>query len=403
MSESSHHQDHALSASELRKLKIAALIAGGIIVIAMVWGFYSRMQAQAALRERTDRAAVMTVFIAKPVQAESGDTLVLPGSVQAFTEAPIYARTSGYLKKWYVDIGTTVKAGQLLAEVETPEVDAQLRQAKADLATAEANYKLSQTTATRWVNLLSSGVVAKQDVDDKVGDAEAKKAEVESSRANLARLEELEAFKRIVAPIDGVITARGTDVGALITAGNTSSQELFHIAAIDKLRVYVQLPQRYAASVQPSMSAELQFAEHPGKTYSASVMDSARAIDASTRTLLVQFMTDNSKHELLPGAYAEVHLKSLGRIDTLQIPSNTLLFRAEGTQVAVVDQNNQIVLKRVQVGRDFGQQLEILSGIDVADRLVLNPPDSLTSGAKVRIVESQQNSSAAAKPAAAKS
>lgn len=389
-SESSNHTDHPLSVAELRKLKIAALLSAAVIAATMAWGFYSRMQAQAALREQTDRAAITTVNITTPIQAGDNDSLVLPGSVQAFTEAPIYARTSGYLKRWYVDIGKPVKAGQLLAEVETPEVDAQLRQAKADLATAEANYNLSQTTATRWQSLLASGVVAKQDVDNKVGDAEAKQAEVESARANLARLQQLEDFKRIAAPFDGIITARGTDVGALINAGSSSGQELFHIAAIDKLRVYIQVPQRYATAIQPGMTAELHFAERPDKVYSATVVNTAKAIDAGSRTLLVELSAENAHGELLPGAYTEVHLKPAARVSTLQLPSSALLFRSEGAMVATVDQNDHVVLKPVQLGRDFGRQVEILAGLEPTDRIVLNPLDSLTNGMKVRVVK--QNS-----------
>jgi RND family efflux transporter MFP subunit len=387
--ESPNNTGQPLSSAQLRKLQIAAWVGAALIAATMAWGFYSRMQAQAALSEQTNRAAITAVTVTTPLQAADGDSLVLPGSVQAFTEAPIYARTSGYLKRWYADIGKPVKSGELLAEVETPEVDAQWLQAKADLATAQANYKLSQITATRWLSLLDSGVVAKQDVDDKVGDAEAKKAEVESARANVTRLEQLEGFKRIVAPFDGIITVRGTDVGALINAGSTSGQELFHIAAIDKLRVYIQVPQQYAAAMQPGMAAELHFTEHPEKTYPAMIVNTARAIDSSTRTLLVELSAENPRNELLPGAYTEVHLKPAARVNTLQLPSNALLFRSEGMLVATVDQNNRVVMKSVQLGRDFGKQVEILSGLEITDRVVLNPSDSLTSGAQVRVVTGQ--------------
>lgn len=384
------NNEPTLSAAEMRKLRTTAIVAAVVIAIAMSWGFYVRVQAQTALREQTAQAAIVTVNVTTPQSAGDGDQLILPGNVQAFTAAPIYARTSGYLKRWYVDIGKPVKAGQLLAEVEAPEIDAELRQAKADLDTAQANSDLSQTTAKRWESLLASGVVAKQDVDNRVGDAAAKRAELESARANLLHLQELEGFKRIVAPFDGIITARGTDIGALINAGSTSGQELFHIAAIDKLRVYVQVPQRYATAVQPGMTAELHFAEHPDKTYTATVANSSKAIDAGTRTLLVELSADNSHGELLPGAYAEVHLKSSGRVNTLQVPSNTLMFRSEGTLIAVVDEHDQVVMKPVQIGRDFGKQIEILSGLESNDRVVLNPSDSLVNGAKVRIVKAQQ-------------
>lgn len=389
MSNDTSDQHTHLPAAEWQRLKVAAIVGAVVIAAAIAWGVYTRVQAQAALRAATEHAAAVTVQVVHPTPSGTAGTLVLPGTVQAFTEAPIYARTSGYLKRWYVDIGKQVKAGQLLAEVETPEIDAQLRQAKADLGTAEANYKLAQTTATRWQSLLASGVVAKQDVDNKVGDAEAKQAEVESARANLLRLHELEGFKRIVAPFDGIITARGTDIGALINAGSANGAELFHIAAIHKLRIYIQVPQRYAAAVQPGLTADLHFAEHPGKTYTATVVHSANAIDAATRTLLVELSADNRNGELLPGAYAEVHLQPAAGVNTLQLPANALLFRADGMQAATIDQNNQVVMKTVQIGRDFGKQLEILAGVDANDRVVINPSDSLTDGVTVRIVQAQ--------------
>jgi len=388
------HPDHPPSASDphplpaniVHKLKVFGTTTALVIICVMAWGIYSRTQAQSSLKAQAQQNAAMAVTVATPTASSDHLDLVLPGNVQAYSEAPIYARTSGYLKRWYVDIGKSVKANQLLAEVDTPEVDAQLRQAKADLATAEANYNLSQTTATRWQSLLTSGVVAKQDVDNKVGDAQAKQAEVESARANLSRLEQLESFKRIVAPFDGVITARGTDVGALINSGSANGQELFHIAAINKLRVYVQVPQRYAANVQPGMTAQLHFADRPGKVYAATVANTAKAIDAANRTLLVELSVENSHHELLPGAYAEVHLAPQAKVETLEVPSNALLFRSEGMLVATVSADNQVVMKKVQLGRDFGKRVEVLAGIQPSDRIILNPSDSLFDGAKVRVV-----------------
>ncbi|HVY21968.1 MAG TPA: efflux RND transporter periplasmic adaptor subunit [Steroidobacteraceae bacterium] len=379
--------EQPLSAAMIHKLKVSGMVTAVVIACIMGWGFYSRTLAQAALKAQTEQNALTIVTVTKPEAPGDHEDLVLPGNVQAYTEAPIYARTSGYLKHWYVDIGKNVKANELLAELDTPEVDAELRQAKADLATAEANNNLSQMTATRWKTLLASGAVSKQDVDDKVGDAEAKQAEVESARANVSRLEQLESFKRIVAPFDGVITARGTDVGALINSGAANGQELFHIAAINKLRVYVQVPQSYASGIQTGTVAQLHFADHPGKTYTATVVNTARSIDAASRTLLTELSVNNSHHELLPGAYAEVHLAPHLKVSTLEVPGNALLFRSEGMLIATVNANHQVVMKKVQIGRDFGKRVEVLTGIDPDDVIVLNPSDSLLNGAKVRIVQ----------------
>ncbi len=385
----SNHDEHPLSPSMIHKLKVFTVITVLIIGSIMAWGFYSRLQAQSLLKTQVEQNAATVVTVTTPMPSTGHEDLVLPGNVQAFTEAPIYARTSGYLKRWYVDIGKSVKANELLAEVDAPEIDAQWRQAKADLATAEANNNLSQATASRWQSLLASGVVSKQDVDDKVGDAQAKKAEVESARANLSRLEQLESFKKILAPFDGVITARGTDVGALINAGSTNGQELFHIAAINKLRVYVQVPQRYATNIQLGMIAQLHFEDHPDKAYAATVVNTAKAIDASSRTLLTELSVENSQHELLPGAYAEVHLTGHTKVSTLEVPSNALLFRPEGMLIATVNADNQVVMKKVQLGRDFGRRVEVLSGIEQADRIILNPSDSLLNGTRVRVVEAK--------------
>lgn len=386
-SDHSSNIERPLSARMIHKLKVVGITTAIIIGCIMAWGFYSRTQAQSVLKALVEQNAATVVTVVKPETSKDHEDLVLPGNVQAFTEAPIYARTNGYLKRWYVDIGKNVKANELLAEIDTPEVDAQLQQAQADLATAEANNNLSQTTATRWKSLLASGVVAKQDVDDKVGDAQAKQAEVESARANLARLAQLESFKRIVAPFDGVITARNTDIGALINSGAANGQELFHIAAINKLRVYVQVPQSYAADIQPGSTAQLHFTDHPGKTYTATIVNTAKAIDASSRTLLVELSIDNAHHELLPGSYAEVHLVPHLKISTLEIPSNALLFRSDGMLVATVSANNHVVMKKVQLGRDFGKRVEVLSGLEPTDVIVLNPSDSLLDGASVRIVQ----------------
>ena len=362
-----------------------ALILLAVALALAAWGIISRLTARDALGQETAEDAVPTVVTLQPKPGAAGEDLALPGSVQAYYEAPIYARTSGYLKSWYTDIGTPVKKGELLAEIDTPEVDQQLSQAQADLATAKANYELSQSTNTRWQGLLATDSVSKQDADEKAGDAAAKKATMDSAAANLARLRDLESFKRVVAPFDGVVVARNTDVGALINAGQAAGSQLFRVSDVSKLRIYVQVPQPYASSMVPDLQADLKFAEHPGKSYQAKVVRTANAIDPAARTLQVELQYDNAKGELLPGAYAEVHFKLPVNMESLRVPANTLVFRSAGLQVATVKPDNTIELKNIVLGRDFGSSIEVLSGITGEDKVVLNPPDSIANGIKVRI------------------
>jgi len=373
-----------------------ALIGLVIALVLAVWGVSSRVLARDTLGKETTEAAIPTVATVKASEGTAGEELVLPGSVQAQFEAPIYARTSGYLKHWETDIGAPVKKGQLLAEIDAPEVDQQLAQAQADLATAEANYQLALSTNERWKGLLATDSVSKQDADEKAGDAAAKKTLVDSSRANLARLHDLESFKRVLAPFDGVVTVRNTDIGALINAGQGAGTELFRVSDTRRLRVYVQVPQPYAAATTPGLGAELRFAEHPGKHYPAKIAHTANALDPNARTLLVQLDVDNAKGDLFPGAYAEVHFKLPASVESLRLPSNTLLFRSAGLQVATVDADHRVTLKSITQGRDFGGTIEVLDGIAPGDEVVLNPPDSLVSGTTVRIA-----AAAPAKPAAA--
>jgi multidrug efflux system membrane fusion protein len=326
-----------------------------------------------------------TVVTVKPNRTDLGEELILPGTVQAFIEAPIYARTNGYLKAWHTDIGSPVKKGQLLAEIETPEVDQQLTQAVADLATARANEALSQTTNTRWKELLKTESVSQQDADEKAGDAAAKRAAAEAAAANVSRLRELESFKRVVAPFDGVITARNTDIGALINAGQSAGSELFRLADTQKLRIYVQVPEPYAAAAKPGLGAELSFSEQRGKAYTATVVRTSNALDPALRTLQVELELDNSQRELFPGAYAEVHFKLAGNAQSLRLPATTVLFRAAGLQVAVVDAHQRIQLKSIVEGRDFGSTIEVLSGLNAEDAVVINPPDSIIDGLTVRV------------------
>lgn len=366
----------------LKRLALLALILG---VLVAAWGIYSRLHARAALVVLAQQAAVPVVDVVAPVRSQLAGELVLPGNVQAYTDAPIYARTSGYLSHWYADIGKRVKAGELLADIDTPEVDAQYRQAQADFATAQANNRLSQITAARYQKLRETGLVAQQDVDNAQGDADAKKAQLESARQNLERLEKLKSFNQIIAPFDGVVTARKVDVGALITQGSTTGQELFHMTSTRRLRVYIQVPESYASLIQPGLEAQLRVSERPSHLYPAKVVSTARAIDTSTRTLLTELAADNEKGELLPGAYAEVHLPLPPGLESWRLPSDTLLFRSDGLHVAAVDMNGYVQLKTVRVGRDFGDEIEILSGVEAHDRIIINPPDSVRTGDLVQV------------------
>jgi RND family efflux transporter MFP subunit len=308
--------------------------------------------------------------------------------VQAFRDAPIYARTNGYMKRWYADIGARVKAGQLLAEIDTPEVDQQLHQARADVSTAEANMHLSEITSSRYQGLLKSDSVSQQDADNASGDFAAKKAILQSSQANLRRLEELQSFEKIYAPFDGVITARNTDIGQLINSGSSTGAkgELFHIAAPGKLRVYVNVPEVYSRAAKPGLKADLTLAEFPGRRFEGTLVRTADAIDLASRTLLVEIEVNNPTGELLTGSYAEVHLKLPGSVTTFTIPVNTLLFRSEGLRVAVVS-DGKATLVPVVLGRDFGSDVEVLTGLNGQEQLVVNPPDSIVSGQEVRLAQ----------------
>jgi RND family efflux transporter MFP subunit len=360
----------------------------GVLVVVLIlatWGEVHRVMARSVLRQKTANEATLIVETVAPTRSAAGEELVLPGTVQAYSEARIYARTNGYLKSWSADIGSIVKKGQPLAEIDAPEVDQQLAQAIADLATARANEALSNTTNTRWKELLRTESVSKQDADEKDGDAAAKKATTESAAANVSRLRQLESFKHVVAPFDGVITARNTDIGALINAGESTGSELFRLADTHKLRIYVQVPEPYAAAAKPGVEAELRFSEQAGKGYQATTVRTANALDPVLRTLQVELELDNTERELFPGAYAEVHFKLTGNTSSVRLPANTVLFRAPGPQVATVDAQQKIRLKSIVQGRDFGGTIEVLSGLHADDAVVLNPPDSIIDGVTVRV------------------
>jgi RND family efflux transporter MFP subunit len=381
----SEHTPTAEDKKLSRKIRRYSLLLLLVAVILGAWGEISRVMARNALGKETERDAIPTVNTISANKTELGETLILPGTVQAFVEAPIYARTSGYLKAWYTDIGTQVKKGQVLAEVESPEIDQQLTQAQAELETAKANASLSSSTNKRWQGLLETQSVSKQDADEKAGDAAAKKALVDSAAANVGRLRDLESFKRVAAPFDGVVTARNTDIGALINAGQSSGTELFRVADTHKLRIYVQVPEAYAAAAKPGLEAEIHFSGQPNKKYTAQTVRTSNALDPNLRTLQVELQLDNADREVFPGAYAEVHFKLAGNAESLRLPANTVLFRAAGLQVATVDAGNKIKLKNIVQGRDFGNTIEVLSGIEANDKVVVNPPDSITDGVPVRV------------------
>src|SRR5215470_6287339 len=373
-----------------------AVLAFVVVAIIVITGIVPRVRARNTLRAETNQLAVPAVIVAQPKKSAPGQEVILPANIQAYRDAPIYARTNGYLKRWYVDIGARVKAGQLLAEIDTPEVDQQLHQARADLATAEANMHLSEITASRYQGLLKSDSVSQQDADNASGDFAAKKAIVQSAQANLRRLEELQSFEKIYVPFAGQITARNTDIGQLINEGSASGpkSELFHIAAPGKLRVYVNVPEIYSRAARPGLKADLMLDEFPGRRFEGTLVRTADAIDLSSRTLLVEIEVNNPTGELLTGAYASVHLKLPASVSTFTIPVNTLLFRSEGLRVAAV-KNNKAELIPVTLGRDFGSDVEVLIGLNGDENLIVNPPDSIESGQPVRLASSAAPAKAA--------
>jgi RND family efflux transporter MFP subunit len=372
---------------------VMVIIVAGVVVA----GIVPRERAKAALKNETYNLAVPTVSVIHPKLGAPAQEIVLPGTIQAFVDSPIYARTDGYLHKWYHDIGSHVKAGDLLADIDTPEIDQQLGQARSDLNTAIANMKLSQVTAKRYQDLKSSDSVSQQDVDNATSDYAAKKAMVDSAQHNVERLVQLQSFEKVYAPFSGVITARNTDVGHLINSGNGgTAQELFHIAAIDKLRVFVNVPQQDSVAAKPGLTADLTLAEFSGRRFEGTLVRTANSIDLASRTLLVEVDVSNSKGELLPGAYTQVHLKLPESTPTYVLPVTTLIFQAQGMQIAEVDGDNRAALKSITIGRDFGNSVEVASGLTGNENIIDNPPDSLVAGEKVRIASQPQGGSSQA-------
>lgn len=373
------------AASSTTKLRKAGLLALVLIVVGTVAGLLPRLRHNAILAKETQELAEPTVSVVSPEPGKSAAGMLVPAEVKPYFEAPIYARTSGYLKRWLVDIGAEVKEGDLLAEIDTPELNQELAQAQAQLVEAEAALDLAKTTAARWAELLKTASVSEQEAQEKDADLKLKQATVESARANVRRLEDLQGFEQVRAPFDGTITSRDTDIGQLITAG--SARQLFSLAQTRTLRVYVRVPETLAHSVAPGQMAELMVPELPGRTFPAKVVQTSRAMSADSRTLLTELQVDNSKGEILPGTYAQVRFTEARSEAPLTLPSNTLIFRAEGTQVGVVKADGKVELRKVTLGRDLGPTLEILSGVAPNDRVILNPADSLISGMTVRVGE----------------
>jgi RND family efflux transporter MFP subunit len=363
---------------------VAILVAAALLA---AWGISERGQAMTELTRETREQAVSTVVVTTPSRGAASEEIALPGNVQAYTDAAIFARTTGYLKTRYADIGSHVKAGEVLAEIETPEIDQQLLQARADLASAQANAGLAKTTAARYEDLIKSDSVSRQDLDNAVGNYEAKRAAVLSAEANVRRLEELQRFKTIHAPFAGVITARSTDVGALIGSGS-SARELFHIASMDRLRVFVDVPQTYARAARVGVVATIGIQDLPGRTFAGKVARTAQSIDPGSRTLLVEIELANPGAEILPGSFAQVHLKLPTDAATFRLPVNTLIFRSEGLRVAVV-KNGTVTLVPITIGRDFGSTVEVVSGLTGDEAIVVSPSDSLSTGQTVTVAPAE--------------
>src|SRR5580692_175114 len=368
----------------------ALLFAAIVLALAaavVYFGIRSRSTAESRLKQRTEEAAIPVVAVVFPKEGAATDEIVLPGVTQALIDSPIYARTNGYLLHWYFDIGAHEKKDQLLAVIDTPEIDQQLQQARGNLDTAQANVAIAKITADRWQGLVSDGSVSQQETDQAVINLKAMQATLESNAANVRRLAQLQSFEKIYAPFDGIITARSTDIGALIDAGaSTQPKELFHIAAIRTLRVYVAVPEVYSPSVRSGGSAPLTFDEFPGETFRGTIVRNTNSIDLASRTLLVEVDIDNPTGRLLPGAYVFVHLKLPDQIRSVVVSSNTLIFRKEGLQVWLV-RDGKAVLVPVKIGHDFGNAVEIISGLQPTDAVIIDPSDSLVDGMPVRVSE----------------
>ena len=368
----------------LKKIGIVAVI---VAVLAVAWGIYSRHRSDSQLTAWTQDQATPTVSVVAPQGTDAGDALVLPGNVQAFNSAPLYARTNGYVSKWFVDIGSPVKAGQLMATIDAPEVDQQLAAARADLQTAKANESLASTTATRWTTLLQKDAVSKQESDEKTGDFAAKRAVTNAAAANVSRLAATQGFSRITAPFAGVVTSRSTQIGQLVTAGSAAAQPLFTVSDVSRMRIYVRVPQSYSAEIHPGLHAVLTLPEYPDRTFDAVLTRTADAVDQQSGTVLVELQAANGDGALKPGAYAQVKFPISGTSGSVTIPASAVLYRSDGTLVATVGPGNKVVMHPIKIGRDSGDKLEVTAGLSKTDKLIDSPPDSISNGDPVKIAE----------------
>jgi RND family efflux transporter MFP subunit len=384
--------DNKASGISHHTLRISGIVAVIVAAVIVVTGVTTRANNNTNLKAWTDKQAIPTVSVGLPGGAGDGSSLDLPGRFEAYARAPIYARVSGYLKSWKADIGTQVKTGQLLGEIETPDLDQQLLQARADLASTQANVGLAATTAKRWQEMLVTDSVSKQEVDDKTGDYASKQAMVKASQANVDRLLALKGFARIVSPFNGTVTARNTDTGALINAGGGSGPALFEISDTRKLRLYVNVPQNYVASIKQGTKAKITVPEHQDKTYTATVESTSGSIDVASGTTLVQLAVDNAAGELLPGGFANVSLDLPINKTVLSVPASALIFDQSGLRVATVGADNKVTVKTITIARDLGKTIELHSGIEATDRVVENPPDGIADGDQVNVADNSNKS-----------
>ena len=388
MHDGSHGEDAPVVGTRL--LKTIAIVVVVVAILLVLWGILSRRHHEKQLAGWTQDQSTETVNVVLPKGEPASNALVLPGNVQALNSAPIYARTNGYVSKWFVDIGSSVKDGQVLAILDAPEVEQQLVAARADLETAKANQDLSQTTATRWSTLLQKDAVSKQESDEKQGDLAAKKALTNAAVANVRRLAALTGFTRLVAPFSGTITSRSTQIGQLVTAGSASTQPLFTVSDISRMRIYVRVPQAYSAEIHPGLHAALTLPEFPGRTFDAVLTRTAEAVDQQSGTELVELQAANPDGALKPGAYAQVRFPIAGTTGSVTIPASAVLYRSDGTLVAVAGPGNKVQLHPIKIGRDSGDSLEVLAGLTRNDRVIDSPPDAIANGDPVKIAQPTQ-------------
>ncbi len=390
-----HHPDIAREAAQPEtrsgsRSPVGLLLVGGLVLgVGLVVGLIPRWKSRSLLEEQTEVLSVPIVTIIDPHATKKDSSFLLPGEVRPLIEAPIYARTNGYVKKWYADIGAEVKSGDLLATIDTPDLDQQMANAKAQAVQAESAEELANATAVRYNQLRKTSTISAQDADEKNSDSRVKGSAAEAARANLRRYEELQAFQKVTAPFDGIITQRNTDVGQLVET--TNAHPLFQLTQSKTLRLFVHVPEAQVASIKVDQVAKVIFPEHPGREFDAKVVRTAGAIDLASRTLLTELEMDNEKGEVLAGSHAEVRFTVAATKPVLTLPSNALLFRSEGPQAGVVDSAGKVELRSLKLGRDFGRELEILAGISENDHVVLNPADSLSDGAVVRAVPAEQS------------